>query len=101
MKTIRVPSAGGSYPVSVGRGLLGRVGDLLPLGGRKVLIVTDDGVPQEYARAVLAAASDGEIFTPLREKKPSLLPPSNFFFAVCSTRALPALPPSVRWGAAW
>ncbi len=73
MKTIRVPSAGGSYPVSVGRGLLGRIGDLLPLDGRKVLIVTDDGVPQKYARAVLAAASDGEIFTlPAGEKTKSL-----------------------------
>lgn len=63
MTSFDVRTGSGSYPVKIERGVLSRIGDLLPLGGRKVLIVTDDGVPAEYARAVLAAAPDGRIVT--------------------------------------
>ena len=66
MKTIEVTSGAGCYPVTIGRGLLRNpevLGKLLPIHGRKVLIVTDDGVPPEYARALLAVAPEGEIFT--------------------------------------
>jgi 3-dehydroquinate synthase len=39
-----------SYDIAVGRGLLGEAGKLLNLK-RKVLIVTDTGVPDEYAKS--------------------------------------------------
>ncbi len=48
--------------ITVGRGLLFRAGEYFDLR-RKVLIVTDEGVPEQYARAVLSACSDGHILT--------------------------------------
>lgn len=44
----------GSYPITLAHGALDRVGDLLSLK-RKVLIVTDKGVPAVYAEKVAAA----------------------------------------------
>lgn len=44
-----------SYPVRIGRGLLSQAGGLLNLD-RKVLVVTDSGVPSQYAQAVAAQA---------------------------------------------
>lgn len=49
-----------SYDVVTGRGLLEKIGELANLQ-RKVLVVTDSGVPQEYARTV--ASSCKEAFT--------------------------------------
>ncbi len=43
-----------SYDVVIERGALGRVGELLPLQ-RRVLVVTDEGVPSAYAQTVAAA----------------------------------------------
>ena len=40
-----------SYDIHVERGALARVGELFPLD-RRVLIVTDSGVPSAYAEAV-------------------------------------------------
>lgn len=48
---LRVRSAHGAYPLLLRRGLLRELGTLLP-GDRKVFLVTDDGVPAEYAEAV-------------------------------------------------
>lgn len=45
---------GNRYDVIVSHGALGRIGSLLNLN-RRVLIVTDDGVPASYAQAVAAA----------------------------------------------
>lgn len=66
MKTLDVTSAGGTYPVYVGRGILKdpeALAKYLPFGKRKVLVVTDDGVPSDYARAVLSVCPEGEIVT--------------------------------------
>lgn len=63
MEERKIRAGSGSYPVTIGRGLLSRIGDFLPLKNRKVLIVTDDGVPRRYAEAVLSAAPEGRIFT--------------------------------------
>lgn len=51
-----------SYDIVVERGALGRAGELLDLD-RKVLVVTDDGVPPQYAAAVADAAQRGVVVT--------------------------------------
>ena len=50
------------YDVVVERGCLGRAGELLDLN-RRVLIVTDSGVPAEYAQAVAAASAHPTVVT--------------------------------------
>lgn len=62
VRKIRVGSRGGDYDVILGRGLLSRAGEYFDLG-RRVLIVTDDGVPSEYALKVLTQCKDGLIHT--------------------------------------
>lgn len=52
--TIPVKHGGGSYDIVLERGALSRAAEYLPRCGR-ALIVTDDGVPPEYARAAAAA----------------------------------------------
>ncbi len=59
---IPVKTAGGGYEIILERGALKRAGDLLALN-RKVLVVTDDGVPAEYAKTVAAAANESVIVT--------------------------------------
>lgn len=49
-----------SYDIILHRGSLGRLGQLANLCGRKILVVTDDGVPAVYADTVLAQCSDGQ-----------------------------------------
>ena len=53
MKKITVNLKDKSYPILIQRGLLNQVGQYLE-GHRKVMIVTDEGVPEEYAQRVLA-----------------------------------------------
>ncbi|MBR1576656.1 MAG: 3-dehydroquinate synthase [Bacteroidales bacterium] len=48
----------GSYEIVIGRGVLRDAGTLLDLR-RKVLVVTDSGVPASYARTVLDASPEG------------------------------------------
>lgn len=57
MRTVRVELGKDSYDVLVGHGLLARIGELIPLR-RRVLIVTDSGVPAAYAEAVRRAAAE-------------------------------------------
>lgn len=51
-----------SYDIITERGSLHRAAEYLDLD-RKVMVVTDDGVPEEYAEAVRAAAKDGHTVT--------------------------------------
>ncbi len=51
-----------SYDKITERGSLHRAAEYLDLD-RKVMVVTDDGVPEEYAEAVRAAAKDGHTVT--------------------------------------
>lgn len=51
-----------SYGITVGAGLLGRADEYFNLN-RKVLIVTDSGVPEEYAAAVAGVAKEPTILT--------------------------------------
>ena len=62
MKTLTVHLNENSYPVYVGHSLLSQVGTLFDLN-RRVLIVTDDGVPAGYAKQVEQAASEGTVVT--------------------------------------
>lgn len=60
--TLSVKTATGGYDIICERGALMRAGELLNLS-RKVLIVTDDGVPQEYAASVATACKEPHIVT--------------------------------------
>ena len=54
---IHVELGASSYDIELCRGALARAGELINLN-RKVLVVTDSGVPAEYADAVAAAAKE-------------------------------------------
>ena len=60
-KILRMELGENSYDIVVERGALGRVGELFDLD-RKVMIVTDSGVPACYAEKVKSASRDGFIF---------------------------------------
>ena len=63
MTELRVELGKRSYGITVGQGLLDRAGEYFKFDGR-ALIITDDGVPAEYARRVAAAVKgESEIIT--------------------------------------
>ena len=53
--TLTVKTSTGSYPITVERGALAHIGTLLKLS-RRALVVTDEGVPKEYAARVASAS---------------------------------------------
>ena len=59
---IPVNAENGCYDIVLERGALERVGEIMPLSG-KVLIVTDDGVPAEYANTVAAQYANPYVVT--------------------------------------
>ena len=59
--TLTCPTKQGNYDIVIGRGVLGCTGAELDLD-RKVLVVTDSGVPAIYADTVLAACREGVRF---------------------------------------
>ena len=59
---ISVKTSLGEYSIVLKRGALNQIGNLLNLN-RKVLIVTDDGVPCEYAQKVANASKTPVVFT--------------------------------------
>ena len=61
-----------SYDIHIERGALARIGEIFSLD-RRVLVVTDDGVPSEYAAAVAAACRTPKLITvPMGEGSKSL-----------------------------
>ena len=58
--TLRYRSAGLSYDITIGTGILGDAGKLFVLD-RKVLVITDEGVPPQYADAVLHQCHDASL----------------------------------------
>ena len=62
MQTLHVNLGADSYDVLVGHGLLDRAGTYFALD-RKVLIVTDDGVPSSYAERLCRQCREGHIVT--------------------------------------
>lgn len=72
MTSLHLDLLGEGYDITIGSGLLCRAGEYLDLD-RRVLVVTDDGVPPEYARTVANAAKDARIVTvPMGEGSKSL-----------------------------
>ena len=60
------------YDITVGTGLLAEANKYFDLD-RRVLVVTDDGVPKEYANTVLGLAGEGHLVTvPMGEGSKSL-----------------------------
>ncbi len=59
---ITLKSSVGPYDIKVGRGLLSRAGEFLNLN-RRAVIVTDEGVPAEYAKTLLGAVKHGTVIT--------------------------------------
>lgn len=61
-RSLRMELGEDSYDIFIERGILKRAGELLKLD-RRVLIVTDDGVPSQYAVAVAAQCKEPVIVT--------------------------------------
>lgn len=59
---LTVKTSKGSYPITISRGSLARAGELLELS-RRVLIITDEGVPAEYAQAVARSSLSPTLVT--------------------------------------
>ena len=69
---IRVELGKNSYPIFVRRGILSCAGEYMALE-RKVLVVTDSGVPEEYAKTVAGCCKDPVMVTiPQGEKSKTL-----------------------------
>lgn len=62
MNTIHVTSTQGVYPIYIAHGALARAGELFPLA-RKVLVLTDDGVPATYAERIAAQCGTPTLLT--------------------------------------
>lgn len=61
-KILRMELGDDSYDIVIERGAIHRAKELINLN-RKVMIVTDDGVPEEYADEVADMAAEGTVFT--------------------------------------
>lgn len=59
---IPVETPGGNYNIIIERGSLEKISDFIPCENRRALIVTDSGVPEEYAKTVKAALKNAEVF---------------------------------------
>ena len=72
MTTLHMNLGERGYDIHIGRGLLGKAGEIFNLK-RRVFIVTDSGVPSEYAKVVAASSKVAKIVTvPEGEESKSL-----------------------------
>ena len=81
-----------SYGITVERGALARAGKYLNLN-RRVLIVTDSGVPSEYAKTVARQCKEGVIFTALQgegSKSLETFASLGIFFSIAEIVSVPA-----------
>ena len=60
MKKIRMELGERSYDITVGAGTLSRAAELMNLN-RKVFIITDSGVPEEYSESIRSQAKEAMI----------------------------------------
>jgi len=60
--TLKLRQGSSAYDITVARGALSRAGELFDLQ-RKVLVITGEGVPQQYAAAVLSQCPCGFLLT--------------------------------------
>lgn len=63
MITVDVPIAGRAYPVTVGHGALGSLPTAIPAGTRRVLVVTQRGIPGDVAGRLRATGLDVAVAT--------------------------------------
>lgn len=83
MKKLHMELGALGYDITVGSGLLSRAGEFFNLD-RRVFIVTDSGVPAEYARAVAASAREAKIITvSMGEGSKSLSTLERVLMAMC------------------
>ncbi len=83
MKSLHLLLNEGGYDITVGSGLLSRAGEFFNLD-RRVLVVTDSGVPKEYAEAVAGAAKEAKILTvPMGEGSKSIKTLEYVLTAMC------------------
>lgn len=59
--TLNAKTSGGDYNIHIERGLLQRTGEVVNLN-RKVLVVTDTGVPEQYAMTVASQCGEAVLF---------------------------------------
>ncbi|MBE6806485.1 MAG: 3-dehydroquinate synthase [Ruminococcaceae bacterium] len=59
--TLKVKTSGGDYKIHIERGLLQHAGEMINLE-RKVLVITDTGVPEEYAMTVASQCAEAVVF---------------------------------------
>ncbi len=72
MSVLRVNHGAGGYDIVIRRGALGQAGTLLQLD-RQVLVVSDDGVPEQYLRTFAACCGRAEtVLLPRGEKHKTL-----------------------------
>ena len=72
MNTLHMNLGERSYDIQIGRGLLSQANEFWNLN-RKVFIVTDTGVPEEYARTVASLSLEAKVVTvPMGEGSKSL-----------------------------
>lgn len=62
VKTLTLDLGDRRYDITIGRGMLSKAGEVFRLN-RKVFILTDSGVPAEYAKAVAAQCKESKIVT--------------------------------------
>jgi 3-dehydroquinate synthase len=72
--TFQVSTAGGSYPVVVGNGLLAAVRDYLPRKHGKVFVVTEEGIWRTYGHCVNTGTEIVPLFLPGGEENKRLAP---------------------------
>ena len=68
MKKLKINLGERSYAITVGAGTLGMAGELFNLN-RKVFIITDSGVPREYAEAIKRQSREAVIYTVCQGEK--------------------------------
>jgi 3-dehydroquinate synthase len=62
MNRIHISLGDGGYDINIGNGLLEKADEYFNLE-RRIFIVTDSGVPREYAEKIAAKAKDAKIYT--------------------------------------
>ena len=73
MKKLHVELGCDGYDITIGGGLLADAAKMFDLN-RKILVLTDDGVPENYAEKIKESASYAEILTlPAGEGTKSLI----------------------------
>ena len=84
MTTLHLCLGERGYDINIGRGTLGSAGEIFNLN-RRVFIVTDDGVPDEYAKTVEGLCEKAMIFTVKQgedAKSPSVLVDASYFIRI-------------------